>query len=144
MTRGSLLILNLVCFASFVVKFDCLFVAAQQRQASVVNIPWREKCFRYLTRFPCNQEEDELGEGPCIDDIQIRNSKSEIRNNFKWPKIRKFQTNSEGRAASGEKRVSRSRFQVSDFRVSDLELRISVFCSCLFRISIFEFRILNP
>jgi hypothetical protein len=53
---------------------------------------------------------------------QIRILKSEIRNNFKCSKTRKFQTNSEGRAANGEEWVSRSRFQVTDFSVSDLEL----------------------
>ena len=62
-------------------------------------------------------------------------------------KIRRFQTNSEGRAASGEERVSRSRFRAgvrfqgfgfgaSDFGilfvfVSDFDIRISDFESLM-------------
>ena len=76
--------------------------------------------------------------------FETRNPKFETISNGQ--KIRKFQTNSEGRAASGEERVSRSRFQVyrfqgfgfgaSDFGilfvfVSDFDIRISDFESLM-------------
>ena len=64
-TRRSLLVLNFVCFASFVVKFDFLFrLQHNSARPLLQKFTGGENFLRYLTRFPCNYEEDELGEGP--------------------------------------------------------------------------------